>query len=244
MFSQICKGPIPSLDKTKWSPAYVAFVARCLQRDVSKRPSARELAEDPFLKESITRIRQDGCSYRIARLCSEIHSELKPATANQPVISSIAYHTPTQFDWMHRPIVSTPNPPKPPKTTLVISKVSDMSLKRVNVDSIVANPGMCNDEKVTQWDMSFYRKLKSLYVGDCCFKYVMDFCMSGFAVLESITVEKKSFSCCDGMPSTSRHARFAVSDCPRLQTLRIGDDSFADFSQFSLKRSGKGVDSR
>ncbi|KAK8831976.1 hypothetical protein WA577_000315, partial [Blastocystis sp. JDR] len=37
------------------------------------------------------------------------------------------------------------------------------------------------------------------------------------------------------MPSTSRHARFAVSDCPRLQTLRIGDDSFADFSQFSLK---------
>lgn len=94
---------------------YVAFVARCLQRDVSKRPSARELAEDPFLKESITRIRQDGCSYRIARLCSEIHSELKPATANQPVISSIAYHTPTQFDWMHRPIVPTPNPPKPPK---------------------------------------------------------------------------------------------------------------------------------
>lgn len=211
---------------------------------MSKRPSARELAEDPFLKESITRIRQDGCSYRIARLCSEIHPELKPTTANQPVISSIAYHTPTQFDWMHRPIVPTPTPPKPPKTTLVISKVSDMSLKRVNVDSIVANPGVCNDEKVTQWDMSFYRKLKSLYVGDCCFKYVMDFCMSGFAVLESITVEKKSFSCCDGMPSTSRHARFAVSDCPRLQTLRIGDDSFADFSQFSLKRSGKGVDSR
>lgn len=212
---------------------------------MSKRPSARELAEDPFLKESITRIRQDGCSYRIARLCSEIHPDRVPASiANQPVISSITYRTPTQFDWMDRPIVPTSNSPTPSKTTLVISKVSDMYLKRVNVESIVANPGVCNDEKVTQWDMSFYRKLKSLYVGDCCFKYVMDFCMSGFAALESITVEKKSFSCCDGMPSTSRHARFAVSDCPCLQTLRIGDDSFADFSQFNLKRSGKGVDSR
>eukprot|EP00906_Rhabdomonas_costata_P000861 RCo001190 len=51
---QIISGPIPTLphkDKARtWSKAFKDFVARCLTRDATARPSPKELLQDPFLK--------------------------------------------------------------------------------------------------------------------------------------------------------------------------------------------------
>ena len=39
-------------DPEKWSPEFNAFVSRCLTVDPKKRPSAKELLQDPFIKKN------------------------------------------------------------------------------------------------------------------------------------------------------------------------------------------------
>ena len=41
----ICSRNVPSLSRKKWSPAFVDFVSKCLVKDVSARPSVRELMD-------------------------------------------------------------------------------------------------------------------------------------------------------------------------------------------------------
>lgn len=167
---------------------------------------------------------------------------LTPNPVPKSIVSSISYVTPIEFDWTE-PTPPNPIPMPPSLSTLIISKVPDMALKKRNIEHIKTVKGVCNDERVTQWDLSFYRHVKSLTVADTCFKYITDFRLDGFSHLESVSVGINSFSSSNGIPSTSRHALCAVWNCPCLQSLQIGDDSFSDFGQFSLKSNSMTVNS-
>ena len=48
----IAKGPPPLLTGSQYSSEFKDFVSRCLCKDPSQRPSAKDLLEHPFIKSS------------------------------------------------------------------------------------------------------------------------------------------------------------------------------------------------
>jgi serine/threonine protein kinase len=54
LFLITTKGIPPLADQGKWSPDLLDFYSKCLEKESDKRPSAAELVEHPFLKNSCT----------------------------------------------------------------------------------------------------------------------------------------------------------------------------------------------
>ena len=64
-------------------------------------------------------------------------------------------------------------------------------------------------------------------IGDGCCKNVKEVKLIGLNELESITVDSNSFTRnCGNDPN--RH--FCLKNCPKLKSLKIGEDSFSDYS--------------
>ncbi|KAK8822624.1 hypothetical protein WA577_007890, partial [Blastocystis sp. JDR] len=61
----------PSLSGEKWSAAFVVFVRKCLVKDVSERRNVSELMNHAFVKESVERMRKEGCSEVLTCLAKE-----------------------------------------------------------------------------------------------------------------------------------------------------------------------------
>ena len=75
-------------------------------------------------------------------------------------------------------------------------------------------------------------------IGDDCFGKVRVFELDGLSELESVVIGKKSFTIakdCDndeGNKQTDGPCR--IVNCPKLQSIQIGDDSFLDYHSFEL----------
>eukprot|EP00079_Xenopus_tropicalis_P014458 XP_004910981.1 PREDICTED: serine/threonine-protein kinase dst1-like isoform X2 [Xenopus tropicalis] len=52
LIEKITRGPTPTLTPWgKWSDKFRSFISECLQREPSRRPSARQLLSHPFIGE-------------------------------------------------------------------------------------------------------------------------------------------------------------------------------------------------
>ena len=52
VMERVCNGQPPSLSSSKWSPAFVDFVNKCLMKDVKERWSVKQLMEVSVVLES------------------------------------------------------------------------------------------------------------------------------------------------------------------------------------------------
>lgn len=253
MLKEVTEGPIPTLHSPEWSQSFRDILAQCLQRDVAKRPFSKDLVSHPFLQEAVARMQETGYSEAIARLGSEVTSSYLSKLSTRlskkericgypipyPQVSSFkqTFSKGTNSD-RSSPSTShsskTPLPHPSNNSTLVIRSSLDLAVMRKSIEAISTVSNVCNDERITQWRLSIYTNLRALVVADGCFKFITDFVLKGFHFLETIDVGSHSFSACDGVPQTSRHSSFMVTNCPRLQTITIGASSFSDFDKCVL----------
>ena len=84
---------------------------------------------------------------------------------------------------------------------------------------------------LTVLDLSRFRRLKKLVIGEECFRYVNELKMTGLYYLESVVIGKNCFTKCkngwDNHGETDR--RFELKDCPKLKELKVGVFSFNDY---------------
>lgn len=241
---EVKEGPIPTLHSSDWSQSFCDFVAQCLQRDVAKRPSSKDLVSHPFLQEAVAQMRETGYSATITRLGSEVTSsylsKLSTRLSKKERIVGYPIPYPHVPSFEQTPSQSTNSDRSSPLTshsnnsTLVIRSSVDLSVMRKSIEAISTMSNVCNDERITQWKLSIYTNLRTLVVADGCFKFITDFVLKDFEYLETISVGIHSFSGCDGVPQTSRHSSFIVANCPHLQTITIGASSFSDFDKCVL----------
>ena len=71
-------------------------------------------------------------------------------------------------------------------------------------------------------------KLKSINIGDNCWRNTKTVELSYLSLLESIVIGKNSFS---GEKSGSS---YQIANCPKLQFIKIGADSFKNYQSFEL----------
>ena len=86
------------------------------------------------------------------------------------------------------------------------------------------------DEKLIL-STNLFNQLKSITIGNECFKNVREFVLDGLASLESVKIGKWCFRISD---EERDDGVYRITTCPNLRQLEIGNHSFEDFQSFEL----------
>ena len=91
----------------------------------------------------------------------------------------------------------------------------------------------CNEDTITVVDLSPFKFLRSVVIGNSCFKYVQIFSIVGLNWLESVSIGSSSFTNYDGSLKSSE---LKIVNCPQLKRLYIGASSFVRYNGFELSQ--------
>ena len=98
------------------------------------------------------------------------------------------------------------------------------------IEELIVSSNSCNGREWTALNLSVMPLLRVFQVGKECFKYVDEVKLIGLNQLESVVIEKNSFtksnSECFGAPNR----QFYLKNCERLRELKIGYYSFSDYT--------------
>ena len=112
-----------------------------------------------------------------------------------------------------------------------VSSINElMSLDSSAIEIIIDNGiGVWN---YTVLDLTRFTQLRSLEVGDHCLSYVTMVIITGLSELESVEIGMNSFTKNWGN-DPDRH--FYLKNCPKLKWLKIGEDSFSDYTVIEIE---------
>ena len=119
--------------------------------------------------------------------------------------------------------------PKPPLAVTVTSWDQLNSLNR-KVSEITIPSNSLNDASLNVLDLSRFRRLKRLVIGDECFMYVDDVKLIGLSELESVEIGMRSFTNHKNNYGNDPNGHFYVKNCPKLKSLKMGRYSFNDYT--------------
>ena len=97
----------------------------------------------------------------------------------------------------------------------------------VSSDGIVVKDGVGNEDVVANWDMSVYKGLKALIIGDGCFAYMEGLKLEGMEALEKVEIGVECFCWSEG--------KLEVMNCHKLRRVVIGSGSCVNWSEFVMK---------
>ena len=95
------------------------------------------------------------------------------------------------------------------------------------VTDLVIPSNHCNESRWRVLDMSGLKYLKRLEIGGDCFKYVKEVKLIGLHALEKVVIGKNSFT---EIIDENKLRHFHLKDCEQLKELKIGCNSFVDYS--------------
>ena len=97
-----------------------------------------------------------------------------------------------------------------------------------HIEELIVNDNCCNGTEWTALDLSFMANLRSLRIGNACFKNVEEVKLVGLSALENVSVGENCFTKHKHDYNSTRH--FSLKNCERLRELKIGCWSFSDYS--------------
>ena len=104
------------------------------------------------------------------------------------------------------------------------------------IDKIVIGDNSMNDDcgdiSKMKLDLSEFKQLKKIDIGNECFKNVREFVLDGLEKLESVKIGRKCFRISNKEERDDGLLR--ITNCSNLTQLEIGSGSFKDFKQFEL----------
>ena len=101
-----------------------------------------------------------------------------------------------------------------------------------DVTALTVTDNSCNEDNINVVDLSSFKFLRSVVIGNSCFKYVRIFSIVGLNWLESVSIGYRSFdssTLVDG-------SQFKIVNCPQLKSLSIGGWSFGRYNGFELSQ--------
>ena len=121
------------------------------------------------------------------------------------------------------------------RLTTRITIASDDASFHNHIEELVVDANCCNGESWSVLDLSVMRSLKSVVVGDDCFKNVSELRMIGMREVESVVVGERSFTRRKNDFANNPERRVCVRDCPSLRQLRVGRHSFSDYTEMEIE---------
>ena len=102
-----------------------------------------------------------------------------------------------------------------------------------DVTALTVTANSCNDNTINVVDLSSFKFVRSVVIGDSCFQYVQIFSIVGLNWLESVSIGRDSFG---SSGSLWKGSEFKIVNCPQLKSLSIGDRSFGQYNGFELSQ--------
>ena len=102
-----------------------------------------------------------------------------------------------------------------------------------DVTALTVTGNSCNDNTIIVVDLSSFKFLRSVVIGNSCFQYVQLFSIVGLNWLESVSIGDNSFGS-DG--SLWEGSEFKIMNCPQLKSLSIEGCSFFRYNGFELSQ--------
>ena len=100
-----------------------------------------------------------------------------------------------------------------------------------DVTALTVTANSCNEDTITAVDLSSFKFLRSVVIGNSCFQYVQLFSIVGLNWLESVSIGSSSFG---GTGSLWKGSELKIVNCPQLKSLSIGGCSFFRHNGFEL----------
>ena len=100
------------------------------------------------------------------------------------------------------------------------------------VTVLTVTDNSCNEDNINVVDLSSFKFLRSVVIGNYCFYNVLAFSIVGLNWLESVSIGYRSFdssTLVDG-------SQFKIVNCPQLKSLSIGGWSFGRYNGFELSQ--------
>ena len=102
-----------------------------------------------------------------------------------------------------------------------------------DVTALTVTANSCNDNNITVVDLSSFKFVRSVVIGDSCFQYVQLFSIVGLNWLESVSIGSSSFG---SYGSLLVGSELKIVNCPQLKSLNIGYRSFSRYNGFELSQ--------
>ena len=119
--------------------------------------------------------------------------------------------------------------PKPPLAVTVTSW-NQLNSLNTKVSEITIPSNSLNDASLTVLDLSRFRRLKRLVIGNECFMYVDEVKLIGLSELESVEIGMNSFTKNKNWYGNDPNRHFYLKNCPKLKSLKMGRYSFSDYT--------------
>ena len=124
--------------------------------------------------------------------------------------------------------------PKPP-LAVTVTNWNQLNTLNTTVTEITVPSNSLNDASLTVLDLSRFRRLKKLVIGDGCFMNVDQLNLIGLSKLRSVVIGENSFTKKKNGFGKESNRRFYVKNCPSLTELRVGRYSFSDYTMIDIE---------
>ena len=108
-----------------------------------------------------------------------------------------------------------------------IQKGSELNNMNTSVTNLLIASNCCNE--LTSLDLSEYKRLKSIEIGNECFENVDTFRIVGLNNLKLLKIGTKSFTRNKDHYGSSSSRSFHILSCIQLESIEIGEYSFSDY---------------
>ena len=105
-----------------------------------------------------------------------------------------------------------------------------------DVTALTVTERSCNENSIVVVDLSSFKFLRSVVIGNYCFKNVQVFSIVGLNWLESVSIGRDSFR---SYGALLVGGQFKIVNCPQLKSLYIGYSSFGGYVGFELSQLPK-----
>ena len=117
------------------------------------------------------------------------------------------------------------------ETRVVITSKNPEYLLHNRVEHFIVCCNCCNEETWKRLDLSFLSNLQELVVSHHCFQKVEEVELIGLSRLERVAIGERSFTKCKhNNDDDYSPGHFYLKDCERLKELKIGCNSFPNYS--------------
>ena len=121
------------------------------------------------------------------------------------------------------------------KISITIHNSKELKSKYKNVENLIISSNSCNE--LNSLNLNEYRYLKSIEIGNDCFKNVKLFKIDGLNELKSLKIGMNSFTKRKKKNSAGNNPNrsFRILNCIELESIEIGEYSFSDYGgEFEL----------
>ena len=123
----------------------------------------------------------------------------------------------------------------PKLLAVTVTNWNQLNTLNTTVTEITIPSNNLNDASLTVLDLSRFRRLKKLVIGDECFMYVNETRLTGLYSLESVEIGMNSFTQHRNSDGDDPNRHFYLKNCPKLKSLKMGRFSFSDYTVIEIE---------